>query len=271
MALTSRKKEKRSVPPTERKESHRVTRNGSSRTRQDKRNDRLFNKTQLIKKIEGHMRYLSNQKHNAPEEDNFIYRNQIQWFNRLKEVAKAADADDLLTFQSIYSEFNSKKNYDDEIKSLRKEIRHLKKELNREAAENENMRNENDENIDKLTSQIVKLTSDIELLRTNFKIVDAERNQNEIKMNDALAKRDDAERKYNIFMKQHENELRTRDERETALYSQIEILQNRVKDLESLFGVSTRNYRVVNNESSIYLSDRTDLYSRNTIVDDKDT
>ncbi|CAG8449515.1 76_t:CDS:1, partial [Scutellospora calospora] len=42
---------------------------------------------------------------------------------------------------------------------------------------------------------------------------------------------------------QHESELKTRDEKETNLYLQIDLLKNRVKHLESLLGVRTRNYR----------------------------
>ena len=63
------------------------------------------------------MRYLHNQKHDASEEDRFICINQIQWFNQLEGVAKAANEEDLSIFYSIYLDFNSKqKKSDKEIK-----------------------------------------------------------------------------------------------------------------------------------------------------------
>ncbi|CAG8803219.1 8277_t:CDS:1, partial [Gigaspora rosea] len=88
-----------------------------NRTRQDRRNDRLYNRSHLIKQIDGYLRILRSQKRNAPKEDELIFDDKIQWFNKLKESARTANEDDLSFFQSIYSDFNSiKKKSDDEIK-----------------------------------------------------------------------------------------------------------------------------------------------------------
>lgn len=119
MSQTSRRKGKNNVSNKSELESKRVTTSRSSITRQEKRSDRLYNKTQLIKKIDGHMRYLRSQKRNASEEFGFIYEDQIQWFGRLKGVARAANEDDLSIFQTIYSDFHSRQEKsDDEIKRL---------------------------------------------------------------------------------------------------------------------------------------------------------
>ncbi|KAF0420756.1 hypothetical protein F8M41_006911 [Gigaspora margarita] len=88
-----------------------------SYTRQERRNDRLYNKPLLIKQIKGYIRIFRNQKHNVPKEDDFIFEEKIIYFNRLKEIAKASKKDDLLIFQLIHSDFNyAKKESDDEIK-----------------------------------------------------------------------------------------------------------------------------------------------------------
>ncbi|CAG8637644.1 488_t:CDS:2, partial [Racocetra fulgida] len=71
--------------------------------RQAKRNERLYNKTQLIKTIEAYLRILRRQKCNAQADE------KIQWFNHLKESAKDANEKDLEIFQLIYSDFNSLK------------------------------------------------------------------------------------------------------------------------------------------------------------------
>ncbi|CAG8491996.1 2591_t:CDS:2 [Racocetra persica] len=150
------KKKKRNVSPIEQKESHRVT-SRSSRTRQDKRNDRLYNKTQLIKKIEEHVRYFCNQKCNVPKKTDL--------FTKIK-----------------FNNFNSKqKKSDNKIKRLRKEVKYLREELNyvknelrcleqenidlnsqslQEVAKDETMRKEielKNKNIDELINQVTKL------------------------------------------------------------------------------------------------------------------
>ncbi|CAG8538313.1 471_t:CDS:2 [Dentiscutata erythropus] len=184
------------------------------RTKQERRNDRLYNKTQMIKKIDGYLRILYSQ--NA---------------NRLRESARAVNDDDLSIFQSIYSDFsNIKKKSDEEIKMC--EVTNLNL-VNREKSDL----------IKNLKAKIEDLISETELLRDNFRLADAERSQNTIRMNNELAKRDYAKRKCTTLVAQHESELRKRDKRETDLYSQTDLLKNRVKYLELLLG----------NESSIFL------------------
>ncbi|CAG8627801.1 30573_t:CDS:2 [Gigaspora margarita] len=265
-------------------------------TRQERRNDRLYKKPLLIKQIEGYARILRNQKRNAPKEDEFIFEEKIKWFNKLKEIVRASNEDDLSIFQSIYSDFNRvKKESDDEIKRLREEVEGLRKELEKvknklnkleQVNDADSVLNSNsmrmeldqkDEYIDKLTKQvselklgneernnliknledkIEKLTSDIEVFGNNFKMADDERSQNAIKMNDAISKSAYMESKYRSIVAQHETVLKERDLKETDLYSQIELYRNRIAELESKLGNSTRV--VTNNEIYEVLDSDTD-------------
>ncbi|CAG8761025.1 8902_t:CDS:2, partial [Gigaspora rosea] len=94
--------------------------------------------------------------------------------------------------------------------------------------------------INDLEAQIAKLTSDIEILRSNCKMINAESIQNATKLYDAESKIADEKRKYNSFVAKHERELRSRDERESDLYSHITLLKNRIKDLESMLVIKKR-------------------------------
>ncbi|CAG8847237.1 45229_t:CDS:2 [Gigaspora margarita] len=223
-----------------------------SNTRQERRNDRLYNKPQLIKQIEGYIRILRNKKRSAPKEDEFIFEEKIKWFNRLNEIVRASNEDDLSIFQSIHSDFNrAKKESDDEIKEvegLRKELEKVKNKLNElEQANNaDSVLNSNsmrmeldqkDEYIDKLTKQvselklvneeknnsiknldneIKKLTGDIEVFRNNFRL---------------------SESRYKSVVAQYETVLKERDLKETDLLSQIELHRNSIALLESWLGI----------------------------------
>ncbi|CAG8850732.1 35386_t:CDS:2, partial [Gigaspora margarita] len=231
-------------------------------TRQERRNNRLYNKPHLIKQIEGYIRILHNQKRNAPKEDEFIFEEKIKWFNRLKEIARTSKEDDFSLFQLIHSDFNHvKKESDDKIKRLCKEVEGLRKELEKvknklnelEQANNaDSVLNSNsmrmeldkkDEYIDILTKQVSELklvnekknnliknledkiknlTRDIEVFRNNFKI---ERSRNAIKMNDT-------ESRYESVVEQYET-VKKKDLKETDLHSQIELYRNRIAVLES--------------------------------------
>ncbi|CAG8453961.1 16701_t:CDS:2 [Dentiscutata heterogama] len=232
--------------------------------RQDRRNDRLYNRSYLIKQIDGYLRILRSQKRNAPKEDELIFDDKIQWFNELKESARTANEDDLSFFQSIYSDFNKLKQLKEELRDVKNKLNKLelleqesdagldlhsqnllmKTEIVQKNTEIDNLTRKvtdlnlvNEERIkliNDLEAQIAKLTSDIEILRSNCKMIDAESIQNATKLHDAESKIADEKRKYNSFVAKHERELRSRDERESDLYSHITLLKNRIKNLESM-------------------------------------
>ncbi|CAG8800788.1 25382_t:CDS:2 [Gigaspora margarita] len=88
--------------------------------------------TQLIKQIEGYIRILHNQKHNIPKESKFIFEEKIKWFNKLKEITRALNENDLSIFQSIHLDFNyAKKKLCEEVEDLRKELEIVKNKLNK--------------------------------------------------------------------------------------------------------------------------------------------
>ncbi|RIB02849.1 hypothetical protein C2G38_2124339 [Gigaspora rosea] len=95
---------------------------------------------------------------------------------------------------------------------------------------------------DQVNFLFVKLTSDIEILRSNCKMINAKNIQNATKLHDAESKIAYEKRKHNSFVTKHELELENRDARESDLYSYITLLKNRIKDLESNLGISTRPY-----------------------------
>ncbi|CAG8816737.1 23128_t:CDS:2 [Gigaspora margarita] len=53
-------------------------------TRQDRRNERLYNKSRIIKKIDGYLRNLRNQKLNALKEDEFIFDVEVYQFKKIR-------------------------------------------------------------------------------------------------------------------------------------------------------------------------------------------
>ncbi|CAG8485881.1 39169_t:CDS:2 [Gigaspora margarita] len=68
-----------------------------NRTRQERRNYRLFSRSQLIKKIDGYLRILHSQKRNASKEDELIFdledvKNKLELLKQ-KDDADLNDAD----------------------------------------------------------------------------------------------------------------------------------------------------------------------------------
>ncbi|CAG8767213.1 45555_t:CDS:2 [Gigaspora margarita] len=260
---------KRQVAQRERSYQNVQDQDAQDQTRRDRRNERLYNRPHLIKKIDGYLRILSNQKLNAPKEDELIFDAEIQWFTNLKEFTRNANENNLSLFQSIYSDFNKLKQLKEELRVVKNKLELLEQEndtdfdlnsrnllmkaeivqkdtdidnLTRKVADLNLINEERIKMINNLEDQIVKLTSDIEILRSNCKMIDAENIQNATKLHDAESKINYEKRKYDSFVTKHERELENRDERESNLYSHITLLKNRIKDLESNLDISTRPY-----------------------------
>ncbi|KAF0496835.1 hypothetical protein F8M41_020913 [Gigaspora margarita] len=210
------------------------TSNRTTGSRQAKRNERLYKKTHLIGKIEGHVS-LREKAQKLREELNGIKDKLIDLNSQYSQkVAKSE---------------NMRKKIEQKDEDINKLIRKVKI-LNSDKEDSNNK-------IESLKTEIAKLKNNIGILRNSLRIANCERIQTATKINDAKVKEDYLERKYNTLVEQHQSELRTRDDRETNLYSQIELLQNRVEDLKTWLGISTKSYSIVTNENS-----------RNTIIID---
>ncbi|KAF0409783.1 hypothetical protein F8M41_008335 [Gigaspora margarita] len=116
-----------------------------SNTRQERRNNRLYNKPQFIKQIEGYIRILHNQKHNTHKEAEFIFEDKIKYFNRLCE----------------------------EVEDLKKELKIVIIKLNELEQAN------NADSIKKLIGDIEVFRNNFKLADTQYKTVLKERDLNE--------------------------------------------------------------------------------------------
>ncbi|CAG8761441.1 1040_t:CDS:2 [Racocetra fulgida] len=186
--------------------------------RQAKRNERLYNMTQLIKTIEAYLRILH------------------------------ANEKDLEIFQLIYSDFNSLKRKSDEeiereqLETAKNKIKKL--EENEADSDSNLMRME----IDKKNEDIDNLTREVSTLKLDNKEKDNSIESLTIDIHELQLKLENENNKHKIFRATHENEIQRRDQSESDLHSQIRLLKNRIEDLELLLGISTRSYKTVTNE-----------------------
>ncbi|CAG8566327.1 2246_t:CDS:2, partial [Gigaspora rosea] len=206
-------------------------------TRQDRRNERLYNKYHLIKKIDGYLRILRNKKLNAPKEDEFIFDVEIQCLlekishleNELKDVknklemlkqknnADLNDEDLYLNSQNLQMKTEIIQN-DADIVNLTRKVAEL------------NLANEKRiKLINDLEAQIVELTCEIGTLRDNFKMAEAESSQNARKELESLLD----EREIDLSL------LRNKIQELESLLGEREInlLKNRIQELESLLNI----------------------------------
>ncbi|CAG8602791.1 29746_t:CDS:2 [Racocetra persica] len=141
-----------------------------NRTRQDKRNDRLNNRSHLIKQIDRYLRIL--QLKQLKEE----LRDVKNKLNKLELLEQESDADLDLHSQNLLMKTEIVQK-DTDIDNLTRKVTDL------------NLVNEERiKLINDLEAQIAKLTSNIEILRSNCKMIDAESIQNATKLHDAESK-----------------------------------------------------------------------------------
>ncbi|CAG8583446.1 1046_t:CDS:2, partial [Racocetra fulgida] len=199
-------------------------------TRKERRNEILYNKSQLLKLIDGYVRVLRNQKRNGLENSSLI-NEEIKWFNNLRVHTKDLDKNDLSLFKSKYSDFNKEKY---EITII--ELDQKNEEINKltKSGSDLNLANETkDTMIISLEAQIKALKSEAEVLRINFDLADSERSRNATNMYDLELKLNDVNNKHSNLVEDHKLETQWSDQKETDLHKQIDLLKHRIEELES--------------------------------------